>query len=55
MLVQEHFDFVVQDYAIVRLIDFFLLQLVQFVVQETLNKKFDFRINDNKTNLIFCY
>jgi hypothetical protein len=35
MLVQEHFDFVEQDYVIVQLIDFFLLQFVQFVVQET--------------------
>jgi hypothetical protein len=35
MLVQEHFDFVVQDYVVVQLIDFFLLLFVQFVVQET--------------------
>ena len=36
-LASEHVDFVVRDYAIVQLVDFFLLLFVQFVVQETSN------------------
>ena len=35
MLVLKHFDSVEQDYVIVQLIDFSLLQFVQFVVPKT--------------------
>ena len=52
---QEHFDFVVQDYVIVRLIDFFLLLFVQIVVPETkIKTKIKSFLNQQfNTNLIF--